>query len=309
LTDAITYFGGACEHAMIDNTHVVVLSGTGPDMVPVPEMAAFAERFGFGFVAHEVGDANRSARVERPFHFIDHNFLAGRRFADGFDINAQARAWCDKVNSTHKRHLHASPRELFAAERVRLRPLPLFVPEVYVLHHRVVDSEGYVNVRCNRYSVPYEKIGHSMEVRETVARIEVYDGPRLCASHPKRLEPLNLRITDPAHRPPRSAGLFVRSPTTVEEQRLCERIPELTEYVALLKKRGRGSMRDLRSLRRMADEYPRAAMNAALAEAARYAMTDLERLERMVLRRITHDFFVLPTAATTHPDPNEDDHE
>jgi len=45
---------------------VVVLRGTGREMVPVPEMAAFAERFGFHFVAHAIGDANRSARVERP---------------------------------------------------------------------------------------------------------------------------------------------------------------------------------------------------------------------------------------------------
>jgi hypothetical protein len=31
----------------------------------VPEMEVFGERFGFGFVAHQIGDANRSARVER----------------------------------------------------------------------------------------------------------------------------------------------------------------------------------------------------------------------------------------------------
>jgi len=42
-------------------------SGTGRQMVPVAEMAAFAERFGFRFQAHERGDANRSGRVEGPF--------------------------------------------------------------------------------------------------------------------------------------------------------------------------------------------------------------------------------------------------
>ena len=70
LTDALRYIGGAPQHVMIDNTHVVVLRGTGRDMTPVPEMAAFAVRFGFRFVAHAVGHANRSARVERPFWFI-----------------------------------------------------------------------------------------------------------------------------------------------------------------------------------------------------------------------------------------------
>ena len=66
LTDALEYLRGAAATCMIDNTHVVVASGTGARMVPAPEMAAFAERFGFAFRAHEKGDANRSARVERP---------------------------------------------------------------------------------------------------------------------------------------------------------------------------------------------------------------------------------------------------
>ena len=66
LTDALRYMGGAPARVMIDNTHVVVLRGSGRDMVPVPEMAAFGERFGFQFVAHAIGNANRSGRVERP---------------------------------------------------------------------------------------------------------------------------------------------------------------------------------------------------------------------------------------------------
>ena len=96
----LVYFGGAAGRCMIDNTHVVVLRGTGKEMVPVPEMAAFGERYGFEFVAHEVGDANRSARVERPFDFIEHNFLAGREFRDFAHLNREARAWCERVNGT-----------------------------------------------------------------------------------------------------------------------------------------------------------------------------------------------------------------
>ena len=151
LTDALEYLTGAAATCMIDNTHVVVATGTGARMVPAPEMAAFAERFRFTFRAHEKGDANRSARVERPFHFIEHNFLAGRTFADLPDLNGQARAFCDKVNATPKRHLHASPRELFAAERSHLRPLPLFVPEVYALHHRSGRRRGLC--QCARASL------------------------------------------------------------------------------------------------------------------------------------------------------------
>src|SRR5256714_5071541 len=43
LTDALRHAGGAPERMMIDNTHVVVLRGTGREMIPVPEMEASAE--------------------------------------------------------------------------------------------------------------------------------------------------------------------------------------------------------------------------------------------------------------------------
>jgi transposase len=153
LTEAVSYMAGSAGRCVIDNTHVVVQRGTGRDMVPVPEMEAFAERYGFDFMAHEKGDANRSARVEGPFNYIEKNYLAGRSFRDLDDANTQAREWCDKVNATYKSHLKASPRELYAAELQHLRPLPLWVPQVYLLHQRIVDLEGYVSVHTNRYYV------------------------------------------------------------------------------------------------------------------------------------------------------------
>lgn len=307
LTDGLRYFEGACEECMIDNTHVVVLAGTGRQMVAVPEMAAFAERFGFQFRAHAVGHADRSAHVERSFDHIENNFLAGRSFADWDDLNAQLRAWCDRVNATHRRHLHASPRELFAAERPRLRPLPIFVPEVYLLHQRLVDVEGYVRVRRVRYSAPWQLVGRRVEVRETRDTIEIYDGPRRVAVHRRRPDALDERVLLPEHRPPRNSGLCAQRALSRDEHRLTERMPASTEYVALLRRRGRGSTRDLRWLLRMLDDYPADALGAALAEALRYGMTDLDRLERMVLRRIARDFFLLPRSAETETDPEDHD--
>ena len=244
LTEAVTYFEGACKRWMIDNTHVVVLSGTGQDMVPVPEMAAYAERFGSAFAAHEKGDANRSARVERPFDYIDNNFLAGREFTDWAHLNREARAWCDKVNATVKRHLHASPRELFAMERQHLVPLPAFVPEVYQLHERIVDSEGYVNVQRNRYSAPWRLLGRRLEVRETKDRIDLYDGPRRVATHDRVVEPLDARVTLPEHRPPRGAKVFAKGTPSPEERELSQGGAEVAAYLALLKKRGRSAQTD-----------------------------------------------------------------
>jgi hypothetical protein len=295
---------------MIDNTHVVVQQGTGAAMIAVPEMVAFAERFGFVFRAHERGDANRSARVERPFDHIENNFLAGREFRDFPDLNQQARAWCEKVNATRKRSLQASPRELFLQERTRLRPLPVWVPTVYQLHHRIADVEGFVSVQGNRYSVPYTLIGRRLEVRETKERIEVFDGPREVASHIKVLEALNQRVTGIGHRPPRGQGRSKTAPCP-EELELLVAAPELKGYFVAFRDRHPG--RYLRMLRRMLGmvrDYPRAPLLAAVRTATEYGLFDLDRLDRMVLRHIARDYFVLGTPAG-NPDQNheEDSHE
>ena len=278
LTDAVRYIGGVCRECMVDNTHVIVASGTGKEMVTAPEMAAFAERLGFVFRAHEKGDANRSAHVERAFHHIENNFLAGREFADLESLNRDAIAWCDKVNATHKRRLHASPRELFAAEKPRLEPLPLWVPEVYALHHRIVDVEGYVNVHTNRYSAPWRLIGRRIEVRETKEHIELFDGPRLVASHTRASSWPSGRsstyVTDPSHRPPRGESRKARSEPSADEKELLRIAPELAEYVASIKRHGRG-VRDIRRLLGMAGDFPRGPLMDTVRVAMSYGLFDL----------------------------------
>jgi transposase len=293
LTDALRYMGGATARVMIDNTHVVVLRGSGRDMVPVPEMAAFAERFGFQFVAHAIGNANRSARVERPFWFIERNFLAGRIFSSWEDLNQQARQWCDKVNATYKKHIRAVPRELFAVERLQLKPLPAWIPEVYRLHQRLVDVEGYIALHTNRYSVPVDWIGRRVEVRETKEKIEIQLDVRRLVTHRRIAEAEHQRMTLAEHRPPRGQRLPRPDPHP-EEKAIVTAAPELADYVAGLKQRSRKMITlALRQLLRLVREYPREPLLGAVREAARYGLYDLDRLERMILRRVTREYFLL----------------
>jgi hypothetical protein len=302
LTDALRYMGGSVERVMIDNTHVVVLRGTGKEMIPVPEMEVFGERLGFRFVAHERGDANRSARVERPFSFIENNFLAGRTFASWDDLNQQARQWCDRVNSTYKKHIRAIPRELFAIERLHLKPLPAWIPEVYRLHQRTVDVEGYVSVNSIRYSVPVPWIGRRVEVRETKDKVEIELDARHLVAHVRAVTPQQQRITLGEHRPPRGEGVK-RSDPHPEEQAILHAAPELAGYVAALKQKGRKVVAlALRQLLRLLKEYPREPFLAAVREAAQYGLYDLDRLERMILRRVARDYFLL---LDTDTDPHD----
>jgi len=283
---------------MLDNSHVIVLRGTGSDAVMVPEMVAFGQRFGTTFVAHTVGDANRSAHVERGFHTVETNFYPGRTFSDLDDLNAQQRAWCDKRNALYRRHLKASPRDLFAAEVGALKPLPLHIPEVYELHHRRVDIEGYVNLHTNRYSVPEAMIGRQVTVHEHRERVRVFDGHRLVFEHDKLPYGEYRRGTHPDHRGRRKVA---PPPPLPEEGVLRAAAPELGALVGALRKRHGGrAAKTVRHLHRIYLDYPTEAVVVAVGRALEFGLLDLHRIEQMVLRQVAGDFFRIPTLEDEH---------
>ena len=91
--EALTFWGYAAYECIIDNTNLARLAGTGKNAVICPEMAQFAKQFGFEFVCHEKGHANRKAGNERGFYTVETNFFAGRKFASLEDMNRQAFEW------------------------------------------------------------------------------------------------------------------------------------------------------------------------------------------------------------------------
>jgi hypothetical protein len=302
LAQAIGYFHGSAAICMIDNSHVVVAAGSGATMIPAPEMVAFAERYGFVFQAHEKGDANRSARVEAPFKRIEQAFLTGEEFTDWSDLNRRAHSTCELWNARFSNKLHASRRELFTAEQPYLKPLPPYVPEVYQLCTRIVDAEGYVHVNRIAYSAPYRLIGRALEVRETLDRVDLYEGPRRVATHTRVYGPLDTRVTDPAHRPPRGQGLTRHPLPSPEETEILQLEPRVASYLQALKQQAGGRRAPLRRFLSMLQEYPRQAFLTALASAEQYRLFDLDRLEKMVLRQIADDYFVL----TLEPEPSDE---
>lgn len=302
LSKAIAYFGGAAEKCMVDNTSVVRAHGTGKNMVPAAVMEALADRFGFTFIAHEPGDKNRSARVERNFDYVEKNAYPGRRFESVMDLNCQLIEWCNKVNSGPRRlrgEIKAVPLELFAAERPALQPLPLHVPEIYDLHSRRVDTEGYITLHRNRYSVPLSLpgrpwlIGKRFEVRETLESVRVLDGHQIITEH-ERLEPgLGRRVTLPEHRAPRRRK--EPPPPSPQERALRAAATELGELVDVLRRRHGGqALRAVRRLHRLYLDYPTSYLVDAVRTALQFRLYDLGRIERMTLARIRGDFFRLP---------------
>ena len=291
LREALCFMDGSAHRCMVDNSNVVVASGSGADAVMAPEMEAFGQIFGFEFIAHAVGDANRSARVERLFYFAEKNFLPGRRFSSWDDLNAQARDWCEHTaNQKPKRALGMSPEAAYVLEKPYLLPLPPHLPPVYQAFTRIVDVEGYIFLDTNRYSVPERLIGKKVEVYKYPEEVKVLFRHREVAEHPRLVGKRHGQNTLKAHRRPRRRQAY-QGPST-EERQLCGESQALSRYVAGLKKRspGRGVSR-LRRLLAMRRTYPRQAFLAAIETALQYGLYDLHRLEHLILERVAGDFF------------------
>jgi hypothetical protein len=91
--EALTFWRHAADECIIDNTNLARLVGTGKNAVICPEMAQFAKQYGFKFVCHEKGHANRKAGNERGFYTVETNFFPGREFVSLEDMNRHAFEW------------------------------------------------------------------------------------------------------------------------------------------------------------------------------------------------------------------------
>jgi hypothetical protein len=292
LVEAFRYFEGAAGRCMLDNSNIVIAHGTGKNAVPAPEMAALAADFGFEFVAHELGDANRSARVERNFDFIEGNFYAGREFTGVADCNIQMRVWCDKVNASLKRALRASPIELFAVEKAALRRLPLHIREPTEVIHRTVDALGFVTFNTNKYSAPLKFLDQPVDVIATSNLVRLFDSHRPICEHVREEDGANQRKILPEHKEERRQHRPLRDSPSPHEEQLATVAPEFTELVAHLKSRHPGrAVRPLRRLNQLYLDYPTEQLRAVIRRALDHGLYDLGRIESMVLSHLSGAFF------------------
>lgn len=294
LSEALSFMQGSCERCIIDNTSVILAAGAGAYAVVAPEMLFLSRIFGFTFIAHAVGDANRKGKCERPFSYVENNFLAGRTFRDWHDLNQQARLWCETVsNAKPKRALNMSPNAAFIQEIPALIPLPAVMPPIYNNLQRIADTQGFINLDNNRYSIPESHIGHTMNIYQYIDKIDIYYQHHFIARHPRIIGQRNKRLTIADHHP--SLRRHARQKMMSEaERQLTGHNPVLDHYLTTLKShvRGRGGLA-FKQLLHLKQTYPHDAFMKAITQASHYGLYDMRRLETMILKQIRSDIFTL----------------
>jgi transposase len=172
---AFEHLGGVAATCLYDNMKVVVSDFDGQEPVYNPRFLAFATHYGFRPWACRPRRARTKGKIERPFSYAESSLLNGRTFQSLEHLNEVTRWWLEHVSDVHlHRTTGERPIDRHAEEVAYLIPLPgrAFDPSPIV--YRVVDAEGLVAWRGNRYSVPWRYIGQTLPVRITETELVIY---------------------------------------------------------------------------------------------------------------------------------------
>jgi len=283
LHEALVFWGYAAKQCIIDNTNLARLRGSGREAVIVPEMATFAERYGFQFICHALGHANRKAGEERSFRTVETSFLPGRSFESLEDLNRQAFEWATvRMENRPASKTHLIPAKLFEHECHYLTQLPAQLPSPYWPYERGTDEYGYVAVEGNYYWVPGTK-REDVKVLRYANHLKIYQHRRCVAEYPLPADGVkNAHFYPEGQPPPRCLPSRRHHGSQHEEQRLRALGPEVAAYVDYaLGTPGIQRHRFLRELFALSRQVTPTVFVAALTRARRYRVVVMETLHRI----------------------------
>jgi transposase len=283
LHEALMFWGYAARQCIIDNTNLARLRGSGKQAVIVPEMASFAQRYGFQFICHEIRHANRKAGEERSFWTVQTNFLPGRSFENWEDLNGQALEWA--TVRMHHRPVSKTgliPAKAFEHERRYLTELPPHLPAPYCTHERGTDQYGYVSFQANYYWVPGSK-REEVKVLQYADRLKIYQHRICVAEYPLPPDGVKKAHFSPAGQPPpRHLPKNRKHGSQQEEKRLRAMGPDVAAYVDYaIQTPGIQRHRFLRELFALSRQVTQTVFVQTLQRALRYRVIHIDTLERI----------------------------
>jgi transposase len=158
------------------------------------------------------------ARVERPMPYVRDSFWRGREFASLPQMQAEAARWSLEVAGRRAcRPLEgAAPAAVFeAVEKEALRPLPsgAFVLATWATAR--IGPDIHAQVDKVLYSVPWQHIGKTADVRVTATMVQFFIGGDLVKSHPRKIRG---KQTDFSDYPPEKIAFHMRTPAWCRKQ-------------------------------------------------------------------------------------------
>lgn len=281
LIHAFIYFDGVPREVKSDNQKPCVNRWEGGKPVFNERYLSFASHYRFRPLTIRPGRPQENLKIERPFYYLELNFLNGRTFKNPDDLKAQLKSWLTEVNDVR---IHGTTRkrpiDLFAHEQPHLQPLPSQHYDTSQITQAVVNAESCVYHKGYQYVVPSRYMYELCTVRVTPDELMVYSlsGEHL-VTHPLAEQGRTERYV--GRRAASRAGREL--PIDQVQQRVEGFGPYMEPYIEALKRhRSQSWRRDLRQLLALKANYHTEDIHYAIQRALSYKVFHPAAIERFL---------------------------
>jgi transposase len=285
--------GGAPVEILYDRMKQVVIESFKDGVIFHPLFERLVAHYGFTAIPLAPGYCEGKGKVEKPFQFVEGNYLEGRVFHDLDDLNTQAKTWRDRTAQRHHRTTSEQPIARFQEELPCLLPLPSKPFDAAVIEPRQIGDDYCIPWQANRYSVPPRLNGKAAWGRALMGRLQIIVGGDIVAEHVLR-DTQNQRYVLPEHQ----AEFYMK---TRSSHVLAEQFAQLGSAAGEFEKGLRQEKRTatgyhMSRILQLAQKVGVPRVAEALRHAARYGAFDSHAVDRIVMGR-------QPAKTTRAPSP------
>ncbi len=284
---ALEFFGGVPQAAVIDNLKSGVTRAHRYEPEINPAYQDFAEHYGMAVLPARVRRPRDKAKVEAGVLLVERWILARLRnmiFFSLAELNDAIKALLVALNARPFKKQAGSRQSLFETrERQALKALPARPYEFAAWKKAKVGLDYHIEVEGRHYSVPYQFVGKTVDVRITAKGIEVFCCQQLIASHIASLQSGTF-ITHPGHRPERHSAVV-----DLTHERLIERAaligPATREVVAVqtrIKRHADEVVRSSQGILRLAKDFSPQALEQASKQALELKSCSFRALKALI---------------------------
>lgn len=200
---AFVAYGGVSKIGVPDNPKALVARADRFEPKITAVYRDFARHYDVVIIPARVRKPKDKAAVEGAVKVVEMRILASARDRV-FDSLAALNAWLSEaliaLNAAPFQKRVGSRASQLIEERAHLSPLPTSRFEMATYLSRKVARDYHLDVHRQYYSVPYQRVGQTVEVRLTRTHVEVLLRDQRIALH-RRASPSQRFVTDPAHLP------------------------------------------------------------------------------------------------------------
>ena len=198
LLEAFARFGGCPTQLVVDNMATAVVERLGSVVRFNDAFLDFLRYFNVEPVACNPGAPFEKGKVESGVKYLRRNFMPLRSFIDLDDVQRQVVHWLDTVANVRV-HQTTGQRPVDRFEKVRLKPLPVHLPDCRETASLLVHKDFAVRFDGNTYTAPPWTIGQTVTVKADPSRVSFYLKDKRIAVHPRCWQ-RKQRIETPSHR-------------------------------------------------------------------------------------------------------------